>query len=89
MSRGREGLERQGEETVQECALSLQCELQVFEKHSPKETAGGRGVLAAEVVGHNYSPLSKSSLSTQAEGESNSNHAAHLRPQILYITYGI
>lgn len=56
------GLEEQGEETDQECALSLQCELQLSKRHSLKETAGGRAVLAATAVAHNYSSLSPSYL---------------------------
>lgn len=65
-------LQGQGEGTLQECAVSLQCGLQLFEMHSPKQTAGGRADLAAIAVAHKYSLLSVSlsSPALQSRGDS-------------------
>lgn len=43
-------LDGQGEGKIVKCALSLRCRLQLSEKHSPKQTAEGRAVLAATRV---------------------------------------
>lgn len=63
------GFGRQGEETVQECALSLQCGLQVSEEHSSKETAGGRAVLAAEAVAQLFSLVQVSVIPNHSNQE--------------------
>ena len=76
---------------VQECALSLQSGLPLSGEQSSEETAGGRAVLAAAAVAHNYSPLSTSlsSLSTQRNRESNTNNTAHLKPQLNHVCQDI
>lgn len=83
------GIEGQGEGTVQECALSLQCGLQLSEKHSPKETAGGIALLAATAVAHNYPPLSRSLSSLSTQPQKREQHKPYCTLKAIDILYHV